>query len=191
MKARTTYRTKCACVLLLAVFGTGCASTRPVRFSSVPPGATVGVGARSYDTPCVVPIRSGVTNVVFSWPDGQSRCVQVDVLPSLTRARLQKKWISISKGVGGTLVGVGGAVVYAGADSSGAGTPSLVAMGCGAAAVLVGGIIYYSGDCIDRRDESIYQDPYEIIGQALPPGGGVLNLEQVRREHGLIMESKP
>ena len=71
--------------ILIVCLVSGCASTRQVRFSSEPAGATVKVGESSCMTPCGLNLPYKVQIAEISLPTGEKKEVRLDARPNRVR----------------------------------------------------------------------------------------------------------
>ncbi len=135
----------------------GCA-TQKVQFTSIPPGVTVTVGKKQGITPCTLRVSKEEGPAVFRLPSGEEMVLPIHGLDSHSKESVEAS----GKVLGGTLMGVGGAVA------------------------IVGGVVFFAVLVLDGDDEadlwpSVEEDDGndELLGYSLVTmlcGGAVFGL---------------
>ncbi|MCK4564319.1 MAG: hypothetical protein KAU94_06575, partial [Verrucomicrobia bacterium] len=110
--------------LLAVVVFSGCA-TQKVQFTSIPPGVTVTVGKKQGITPCTLRVSKEEGPAVFRLPSGEEMVLPLYGLDSHSKESVEASGTVL----GGTLMGVGGAVA------------------------IVGGVVFFAVLALDGDDE--------------------------------------
>lgn len=157
----------------LAAMLAGCATPRSVCFNSEPPGAKVDISGRQYDTPCWTLVYTHDRKATFAWPGEPPQTVKIPPQQGvLSRSAhyLGRMGSATCKVIGIPLVFIGALGLYGlgqegaklAGDNRDDDAPWMLG-GC-AAALGIGGLLWWAGDAADGSIPELVKDDLYITG---------------------------